>query len=121
MKKSLSVLCFVISIVCFAQVEKGDKEIGMFGNFNGSTDGGGGSGAIGFSLNQYFSPNFSLGVSSIMSFYSAPSDYMDPNAGNEIKMTPFLGVFATYNFLTPNGKLLPYIGAEYSFSWIETV
>jgi len=32
-----------------------------------------------------------------------------------------MGVFATYNFLTSSGKLLPYVGAEYSFSWIETV
>lgn len=121
MKKLLSIVLLFISIASFSQVEKGDKEIGVFGNFNAPTEGGGGSGAISVSLNQYFSPNFSFGVSATMSFYSGPADYTDPSAGNEIKMTPFIGAFFTYNFLTSNGKLLPYVGAEYSFSWVETV
>lgn len=121
MKKSLSILLLFVSIVALSQVEKGDKEIGMFGNFNAPTEGGGGSGAIAVSLNQYFSPNFSFGISAMMSFHSAPSDFTDPDAKNELKITPFLGAFVTYNFLTSNGKVLPYIGAEYSFSWYETI
>jgi outer membrane protein W len=120
MKKLLSIVLLFISIVTYSQVEKGDKEIGVFGNFNAPTEGGGASGAVSVSLNRYVTPNFSFGLSIMMSFYSAPSA-SDPTGDNEIKMTPFMGFFATYNFLTANGKVLPYLGAEYSFSWIETV
>ncbi len=118
MKKILTIVLLFVSIVSFSQVEKGDKEIGVFGNFNAPTEGAGGSGSIAVSLTNYFSPNFSLGVSMLMSFYTAPSF---STGENELKLTPFLGVFATYNFLTSNAKLLPYVGAEYSFSWVETV
>lgn len=115
-------LCFIgiilISISTFAQVEKGDKELAMFGNFNAPTEGPGGSGTLGFTASNYLSPHFSLGVSMMMTFYSGQNF----NTGeSELKMTPFLGTFATYNFITANGKVMPYIGAQFDFTWVETV
>jgi outer membrane protein W len=118
MKKLLSIVLLFVSIASSAQVEKGDKEIGMFGNFNAPTEGSGGNGSLAVTLTNYFSPNVSLGVSMLMSFYTG-ANYS--TGENELKVTPFLGVFGTYNFLTSNAKLLPYVGAEYSFSWVETV
>jgi hypothetical protein len=117
MKKLITVALLLASFLSFSQVQKGDKEIGVFGNFNAPTEGGGGSGAISVMLNQYLTKSLSLGISTTMSFYSAP----DPATGdNELKITPFIGGFVTYNFLTANGKLMPYLGLEYTFSWIET-
>ncbi len=118
MKKSLSILLLFVSIVTFSQVEKGDKEITMFGNFNAPTEGTGGNGSIAIGLTNYFSPNFSLGISMLMAFYTGPNF---STGENELKITPFYSMYVTYNFLTTNGKLLPYIGAEYTFSWVETV
>lgn len=121
MKNLLIAVMLILSTTCFSQVEKGDKELSFSGNLNTPTEGGGGNGTLSISFSQYLAPNFSLGSSVIMAFYSGPKDYLDPSEGNEIKMTPFIGLFATYNFLTSNGKLLPYIGGEYTFSWVETV
>ena len=111
----------LIGISAFSQVEKGDKEILMFGNFNAPTQGGGGSGTIGVMPSIYLSPHFNLGTSVMTTFYPGPADYLDPEAGNEVKITPFIGVFATYNFLTQGGKVLPYFGIQSDFTWIETV
>lgn len=121
MKKLISIILLFVSTVTFSQVEKGDMELGLFGNYNTPTEGGGGSGVLGVTATGYFSPNFSAGTSITMVMYSGIKDYLDPSAGNELKMTPFLGVFATYNFLTPNAKLLPYIGAQFDMTWVETV
>ena len=121
MKKLILFTLVLINVVAFSQVEKGDKELSFFGNLNAPTEGGGGNGSLAVAITQYLSPNFSMGTSLIMSFYSGPADYLDPSEGNTIKMTPFIGIFATYNFLSSSGKVLPYIGGEYTFSWVENL
>ncbi len=118
MKNLFLALMLVSAISASAQVSKGDKELAMFGNFNAPTEGPGGSGTLGMIASNYLSPHFSLGVSLMMTFYSG----QNINTGeSELKMTPFLGTFATYNFTTANGKVMPYIGAQFDFSWVETV
>ena len=119
MKKLFTLALLFACYLSYAQVEKFDREIGMSGNFNAPTEGDGGNGSISVLFNQYFTPRISLGLTATFAFYSAP-DISDPSGGNELKITPFIGPFFTFNFLTPNGKLLPYIGVEYTLSWIES-
>lgn len=121
MKKLVLIFLLLVPCLLVAQVEKGDMELGLFGNYNAPTEGGGGSGVLGVTATGYFSPHFSAGTSITLAMYSGIKDYLDPSAGNELKITPFLGIFATYNFLTSNAKLLPYIGAQFDMTWVETV
>jgi outer membrane protein W len=119
MKKLAIVVLLIITTSAYAQIEKGDKEVSFSANVNLATEGGGGNGSVNLSTNKYLTANFSLGVSLSTFFYSGPADYTDPTAGNELKMIPYIGVFANYNFLTANAKVVPYIGVDYTLSLIE--
>jgi hypothetical protein len=98
--KKLLLLVFAVlvtSTAAFSQVEKGD--INLSGNFTYTGIEGEGVGLFFAKGGYFFSQNIEAGASLQFIF-----------AGGETGTG--IGPYATYNFLTQDAKLLPYLGAQ---------
>lgn len=86
----------------FAQVKKGDMNIGLSSSVttqSGSPRNMNITGLI--SVERYVSNNVSIGLSPLLSIITTDGSLTSVYG---------LNIFGNYNFLTPNGKLLPYAG-----------
>jgi hypothetical protein len=119
MKNFFSLLLTCVLLVSFgpqtfSQVEKGDANIGFNTQLSSlvGVDATNASGSIYLSYQYYVSNNVSLGLGPLISFNSSDASS---------QTTIGLNFFANYNFLTANGKTLPYLGAVFllSNSFIE--
>jgi len=103
MKKLLLIVFVCLSSVAFAQVEKGD--FAATANFNYSSQKFDGADAmntttLNLRAGYFFTQNIEAGASLMIM------------GTGDITMTGF-GPYAVYNFLTANGKMLPYVGANF--------
>lgn len=100
MKKLLLIALLLISAVAYSQVEKGDKNLTFAGFFASADEVK--IGQINAKFGYFITQHIEAGVKPLIMFSSD-----DTSAG--------IGFYGTYNFLTQDGKLLPYAGAELSF------
>lgn len=104
MKKLILILSVMISTVGFSQVEKGD----INATFNALYLGGDGFGVgiISGKVGYFFTQNIEGGVTPSITFMTF---------GGDGDTSPGIGFYGTYNFLTSDGKLLPYAGGSIDF------
>lgn len=100
MKKILLIAILAMPLSVFSQVEKGD--INAQGNVTYTSIDGTGTGIIFLKGGYYATQQIETGAS--LQFIFAAGE-----TGTGI------GPYVTYNFLTPDAKLLPYAGAQLSF------
>jgi outer membrane protein W len=96
------IIFFGINTVTIAQVQKGDMNIGFSSSV--STESGNPinmniTGLL--SIERYFTDNISVGVGPILSLITSKGSLTSVYGVN---------IYGNYNFLTNNGKLLPYFG-----------
>jgi hypothetical protein len=100
----------------FSQVQKGDSNIGvntLISSFVG-TDAPNSNGLISLTYQYYVTNNISIGVGPYYSFSTSESS--SPGFSTESWSNTFgLNTFINYSFLTTGGKVLPYIGAQFSY------
>lgn len=116
MRKIAFVLIVLASYSGFAQVQKGDSNLGI--NTLVSSLVGTGSpnvnGLINFSYQYYFTKNVSLGLGPFYSF--SLSKTTGPDFESESWSDTFgLNLFANYSFLTASAKVMPYLGAQFTY------
>lgn len=106
---SIALLTTLSVTTTFSQVQKGDSNIGLNTQISSivGTDATNANGSIFLSYQYYITNNISLGAGPLLSFSSTDATS---------STTLGLNLFANYNFLLPNGKTLPYLGAQYSYS-----
>jgi hypothetical protein len=100
MKKILLVGLLLTSTLAFSQVEKGD--FNLSGSLSLTSIEGEGTGLFFTKAGYYFTQNVEAGTSLTLIFAQGETG------------TGF-GPYATYNFLTQDGKFLPYVGGQFSF------
>jgi hypothetical protein len=128
MKKSITILAIVMSFSVYAQQEKGDLAIQFSGNyysqkvkFPGITDRSL-FGNIYVKVGKYFTQNLEIGVKPNITF-RLRKDYKIVD--NKLKFDEkFItnvgfGIYGTYSFLSADGKMLPYAGAELNYVPVE--
>ena len=103
MKYLFSVIAIFLSVTVFAQVEKGDfSATGSLSYQNFSSDGFSSStGQLFLKGGYFFTQNLEAGTS-LQVFLAEGAEGFG------------IGPYATYNFLTTDGKLLPYAGGQLS-------
>lgn len=116
MRKIALVLFVISSYAGFAQVQKGDSNIGV--NTLVSTLVGTGSpnvnGLINLSYQFYVSNNVSLGIGPFYSFSSSKTE--GPDFQSEDWSDTFgLNLFVNYSFLSASAKVMPYLGAQFTY------
>ncbi len=111
MKKCLIIAFVLSSAVSFAQVQKGDSNIGA--NF-GMLDQNGDEDLLNYSY-TYFSLNYQYYISNKVSLGFAPAltstKVLDQSV---ISNSSALNFYIDYNFLSANGKVMPYLGLKYT-------
>ena len=105
MKKNLLVGLLLTSTLAFSQVEKGDVSLTF--NVSYLSIEGSGTGVINAKFGRYFTQNIEAGVRPQIMIGEGFTRYGT-------------GIYGTYNFLTADAMLLPYIGADFSFTQTET-
>ncbi len=107
MKKINLLLFFVVlSSAAFAQQEKGDQVIRFFVNFN-KQENSDASMNLNFKYGKFVTQNVELGISPSLSLGGGTTTLSLEGYGN-------------YNFLLPDSKAVPYIGANLGVITIET-
>jgi hypothetical protein len=96
----IAIILFVLAGQAMAQVEKGDLIVAVNGSFSKTGDYST-FGLINAKIGRFLTQNVEMGIKPQLQF------------GDGFTGTG-LGVYGTYNFLTSNGKLMPYLGAELS-------
>ncbi len=127
MKKILTLLALMISLTSFAQQQKGDLAIQFSGNYiqqkiriDKFTQRYG-AGNIYLKIGKYFTTNLEMGVKPNLNFSLIPK-FISNKSGeitqvkNDFQTNVGFGIYGTYSFLTNDGKLLPYAGAELSYA-----
>lgn len=108
MKKILLVGLLLISTLAFSQVEKGDfsgtANIAFMSNKAKDLDDPINITSLALRGGYYFTDNIEAGLNLSISSFSFEGDAMS---------TVGIGPYGVYNFLTDDGKLLPYVGANY--------
>jgi hypothetical protein len=100
MKKLIPILLLLIASAAYCQVQQGDKNVTFALSYT-SFDG------TGFGL---FSGKFGYFVTQNVEAGIAPQFFFGQS------LSAFgTGIYGTYNFLTADAKLLPYIGGAFSF------
>ena len=97
MKKILLVGLLLISTVAFSQVEKGDVSLTFNGSYLSSDDFS--FGLFSAKLGRFFTDNIEAGVTPQLQLGEGFSAFG-------------LGAYGTYNILTSDAKLLPYLGGS---------
>lgn len=105
MKKTLLIGLLLISTLTYSQVEKGDISLTFAASY--SSISGTSFGLINAKLGRYFTQNIEAGIRPQIMIGEGFTMYGT-------------GVYGTYNFLTADAKLLPYVGADLSFLQTET-
>ena len=105
MKKLLFVVLILVSTVAYSQVEKGDVSLTF--NVSFTSTNGSGIGSINAKLGRFFTQNVEVGVRPQILIGDGFTTYGT-------------GAYGTYNFLTTDGKILPYIGVDLSVMQTET-
>ena len=120
MKKLLTLLLLFVTAACLAQQEKGDLSIQFSGNyfsrkikFDGE-DYGYSAGNIYVKVGQFFTPNLEMGVKPNIMFYTETEGSGD-SAKKKLKTNVGFGLYGTYSYLMPDGKMIPYAGAEINY------
>ncbi|MCU0418684.1 MAG: hypothetical protein MUC38_03420 [Cyclobacteriaceae bacterium] len=102
MKNILTIiLCLTAGSAAWSQVEKGDFSLTVNGSYSKTGDVAS-LGLINAKLGRFVTKNVELGIK---------PQFMFSKGFNGTGM----GVYSTYNFLTKDGKLLPYAGVELNF------
>lgn len=96
----IAMILLVLAGQAMAQVEKGDLMFTVNGSFSKTGDYST-FGLINAKIGRFLTQNVEMGLKPQIQF-------TDASTGTG------LGVYGTYNFLTSNGKFMPYIGAELS-------
>lgn len=124
MKKLFVIVAFLAFLSANAQQQKGDLAIQFSGNYFSQkvtvndTDIKFFGGNIYIKLGKYFTENLELGVKPNIAFF--PKGETE-TVGGETKTKYKLdanfgfGIYGTYSFLSNDGKMLPYAGAEISY------
>lgn len=108
-----TVFLLLFFVTANAQVQSGDRNIGVNGFLNSTSQGGVSSNSMTLivSSQKYVTDNLSVGT--------GPQLTLSGSTGNTNTMFA-LNTFANYNVLLPDGKVLPYAGAnvmlQYSIS-----
>jgi outer membrane protein W len=115
--RKVALIFFVISShVGFTQVQKGDSNIGVNTLISSlvGTESPNVNGLVNLSYQYYVSNNISLGVGPFYSFSSNKTE--GPGFSSEDWSDTFgLNVFANYSFLTASAKVMPYLGAQFTY------
>lgn len=123
MKKIYALILSLVTITTYAQQQAGDLSIQFSGNYsttkyivNDITIKSFG-GNLYVKIGKFFTPNIELGLKPNLFF--TPKIKTNPDDATDVKYslrTDFgLGLYGTYSFLMPNGKFLPYGGAEIAY------
>jgi len=117
----------VICLSSFAQQQKGDLSIQFSGNYiqqkiklDKFTQRYGG-GNIFLKIGKYFTTNLEMGVKPNLNFSLVPK-FVTNKSGeitqikNDFSTNVGFGIYGTYSFLSNDGKMLPYAGAEISYA-----
>lgn len=101
MKKLLVIALLAVSATAFGQVEQGDVMV----TFNGSYQKQGDVkfGMFSAKVGKFFTQNIEAGVTPII----LVADGFNSTG---------LGLYGTYNFLTEDGKFLPYLGVQLAYN-----
>lgn len=129
MKKIITLIAIFGTLSAYAQQEKGDLSIQFSGNYYSQKVEFANitqrslAGNVYVKIGKYFTKNLELGVKPNVSFRLRPDGYEQKGDNIEIK-TKFVadigfGLYGTYSFLTADGKLLPYGGAEINYAPVE--
>lgn len=123
MKKVYALILSLVSITTYAQQQAGDLSIQFSGNYTTSSIEIDGrktkffAGNIYVKVGKFFTPNLELGLKPNIFF--TPKSKVNPNDDEDIKYSlkaDFgLGLYGTYSYLLPNGKVMPYGGAEVNY------
>jgi hypothetical protein len=124
MKKVYVLILWLVSITTYAQQQAGDLSIQFSGNYSTSSIEIDGrktkffNGNIYVKVGKFFTPNLELGLKPNIFF--TPKEKVNPNDEEDIKYslkTDFgMGLYGTYSYLLPNGKVMPYGGAEVNYT-----
>jgi hypothetical protein len=127
MKYRFTLFALVLSLSAFSQQQKGDLSVQFSGNYqqqkytvdNLKFRYGGGN--IYIKLGKYFTDNLELGVKPNVNFF-VTTEVKSSSSGevtttkSKLKTNVGFGLYGTYSFLSNDGKLLPYAGAEISYA-----
>ena len=119
MKKLIVPICLLISITTFAQQQKGDLSIQFSGNYFSQRIEFSGSeiktqvGNVYVKVGQFFTPNIELGVKPNVRIFTQPKE--SDSKKSELKANVGFGLYGTYSVLLPDGKMVPYAGAEINY------
>ena len=110
MKRIISVvLVFLLwTMNSFAQVEKGDSEIGFMGYYStmvGSQSNAGGTGSIQFSYGYFITPKFQIGIGPQVTFSQCYDE-----SGTEVSLSA--SAFFNFNLMTAS-KTIPYLFGQW--------
>ncbi|MEQ8925901.1 MAG: outer membrane beta-barrel protein [Fulvivirga sp.] len=115
LKITFLLLCAVLFTyaMAFAQVQKGDANLGVNASYSTITgvDTDNGQGTFVFTYQKYVSDNLSLGAGPLY-IWNTSDDVFSQIFG--------LNLFMNYSFLSSNGTTLPYLGLQYSSLIITT-
>lgn len=124
MKKLITILAVMATSSIYAQQEKGDLAIQFSGNYYsqkvkfGDLTDRSAFGNIYVKIGKYFTQNLEIGVKPNISFMLI-DEYELKGGEIEIKekfvTNVGFGIYGTYSFLSADGKLLPYGGAELNY------
>lgn len=130
MKNIFTLCAFVLTISAFGQQQKGDLALQFSGNYIQNTfviDSKNyryGGGSIYVKVGKFFTNNLELGLKPNVSFslitepvVSRRGDIVDTKKTFTSNLG--FGLYGTYSFLSNNGKLLPYGGAELSYAPVQ--
>ena len=129
MKNIIAILGLIVVVIApvSAQQQKGDLSIQFSGNYSTQKTKYPtytqkyGNGTIIVKVGKYFTQNLELGVKPNIFFTlltEAPvtSGSDEKKAKTTFKTNVGFGLYGAYSFLLPNGKLLPYCGAELNYA-----
>jgi len=126
MKKVYALVLSLIAFASYGQQQAGDLSIQFSGNYSTSKVEYDGIkvknffGNIYVKVGKFFTPNLELGLKPNVFFTPKVKANDDPKKTKYSLKTDFgLGLYGTYSFLLPNGKFLPYAGAEINYLPIQ--
>lgn len=123
MKKVYLLILSLASISGYAQQQAGDLSIQFSGNYTTNSIEIDGrkqrffSGNVYVKIGKFFTPNLELGLKPNVHF--SPRVKVNPSDSRDLKYSlraDFgLGLYGTYSYLMPDGKFMPYGGAEVNY------
>jgi hypothetical protein len=129
MKNITTILVFLASLPAFAQQQQGDLSIQLSGNYYSQKVTFGNDvirsrqGNIYVKVGKYFTSNLELGVKPNINFSMVMEN--KPTASDPVRLKQRFvtnlgfGLYGTYSFLTSDGKLMPYAGAEIGYAPVD--